>query len=74
MNTDLQIGAGGKLQHLLFSDPGSLTHQVLNRFFGVFLNLSPVKKTLLSKQIKSRFVQAMISGKLRKSGKWVKKI
>jgi len=64
----------GKLQHLLFSDPESLTHQVLNRFLGVFLNLPPVKKTLLSKQVKSRFVQAMISGKLRTSGRWVKKI
>ncbi len=64
----------GKLQHLLFSDPESLTHQVLNRFLGVFLNLPPIKKTLLSKQIKSRFVQAMIAGRLRKSGRWVKKI
>jgi hypothetical protein len=64
----------GKLQYILFSDPESLTHQVLNRFFGVFLNLPPVKKTLLSKQVKSRFVQAMIAGKLRKSGRWVQKI
>jgi hypothetical protein len=64
----------GKLQHILFSDPESLTHQVLNRFFGVFLNLPPIKKTLLSKQIKSRFVHAMIAGKVRKSGRWMKKI
>jgi Fe-S-cluster-containing hydrogenase component 2 len=64
----------GKLQHILFSDPESLTHTVLNRFLGVFLNLPPVKKTLLSKQVKSRFVQSMVAAALGKSRKWVKKI
>lgn len=64
----------GKLQHLLFSNPESLTQQVLTRFLGAFLNLPPVKKALLSRQIKSRFVQALIAGKLRKKGKWIKKV
>jgi hypothetical protein len=64
----------GKLQHILFSDPESLTHTVLNRFLGVFLNLPPVKKTLLSKQVKSRFVQSMVAAALGKSRKWVKKV
>lgn len=59
----------GKLQHILFSDPESLTHQVINRFLGVFFNLPPVKKTLLSKQIKSRFVHAVISGRSGKKGR-----
>ena len=64
----------GKLQHMLFSNPERLSHRTLNRFFGVFLNLSAVKKTLLSKQLKSHFVQAMISGVLKKKGKWVRRV
>ncbi len=64
----------GKLQHVLFSNPESLTHQALNRFLGVFLNLPPVKKALLSKQIKSRFVRAMIAGRSRRRRRQVKKI
>ncbi|HAK59664.1 MAG TPA: hypothetical protein DCO77_04685 [Nitrospiraceae bacterium] len=58
----------GTLQHILFSDPLRLDHRTLSRLFGVLLNLPPVKKTLLSRQVKSRFVQAMISGVLRKKG------
>ena len=64
----------GKLQHMLFSNPERLSHRTLNRFFGVFLNLSAVKKTLLSKQLKSHFVQAMISGVLKKKRNWVRRV
>ena len=60
----------GKLQHLLFDDPEKLTHTILNRFIGALLNLPPVKKAMLQKQIKSRFVKAITAGALKSGPTW----
>ena len=58
----------GNLQYLLFDDPSSTTQAFLRAFVGGFLKLPPVKKALLSEQLRSRFLSAMESG-IRKQGK-----
>lgn len=57
----LQALERGKLQHLLFDGPG-LSHRALNLFFGALLSLPPAKKILASRQLRSRFVRALLSG------------
>jgi ferredoxin len=57
----LQAIERGKLQHLLFSDHTRLTHRTLAAFFKALLNLPPGKQLLANRQLKSRFVQAMLS-------------
>jgi ferredoxin len=61
----------GTLQYQLFDDPSSGTQAFLRGFVGGFLKLPPVKKALLSDQLRSRFLASLQSG-VRKQGKaWV---
>ena len=61
----------GTLQNQLFDDPNSLTQEFLRGFVGGFLRLPPVKRALLSDQLRSRFLKAMETG-VRLQGKgWV---
>ncbi|MEJ2580532.1 MAG: 4Fe-4S dicluster domain-containing protein [Acidobacteriota bacterium] len=61
----------GTLQYQLFDDPSSVSHAFLRGFVGGFLKLPPVKRALLSDQLRSRFLSAMESG-IQKQGKgWV---
>lgn len=50
----------GKLQNFIFDDPDNLSYEFLNRLIGVILNLPPVKRTLLQKEIKSKFVNFLM--------------
>lgn len=58
----LQSLEQGTLQNLLFADPRKLSHGFLRGFVGGFLKLPPVKRSLLSDRLRSRFL-----GALRKS-------
>jgi ferredoxin len=57
----LQSLAAGTLQNLLFSEPERLSHQFLRAFVGAFLKLPPVKRALVSKTLRSRFLGALAS-------------
>ncbi|MCX6545884.1 MAG: 4Fe-4S binding protein [Acidobacteria bacterium] len=58
----LQALEVGTLQNLLFAEPERLTHQFLRAFVGAFLRLPPVKKALVGKTLRSRFLGALASG------------
>ena len=49
----------GKLQNFLFDNYPLLTRDVMRRFLGVFLSLPPVKKLLVQRQVRSRFLAAI---------------
>ncbi len=49
-----------KLQDLIFDNQVLFSHRALAGVFGVILKLSPVKKFLAMKQIKSRYLEAVI--------------
>jgi Pyruvate/2-oxoacid:ferredoxin oxidoreductase delta subunit len=59
----LQCLERGTLQNLLFSNPENLTHKFMRGFVGGFLKLPPVKRSLMSDTLRSRFLSA-----LRKAG------
>ena len=51
----------GKLQNLIFDNQVLWSHRALAGVLGVILKLPPVKQILASKQIKSRYLEALIS-------------
>jgi Fe-S-cluster-containing dehydrogenase component len=61
----LQAIERGKLQELLFNDPGKLSHRTLGALLRTIVNLSPAKKAFANQQLKSRFV-ALLTGAFRK--------
>ncbi len=61
----LQAIERGKLQELLFNDPGKLSHRTLGALLRTIANLPPAKQVLASRQLKSRFVSLM-TGAFRK--------
>jgi hypothetical protein len=64
----------GTLQYQLFDNPASGSQAFLRGLVGGFLKLPPVKKTLLSDQLRSRFLKALEGG-VRKQGKdWAAEI
>jgi ferredoxin len=64
----LQCLERGTLQNQLFDDPARLSHKVMRGIVGGFLRLSPVKKTLMTDTLRSRFLSAITQGAAR-SGK-----
>jgi ferredoxin len=58
----LQSLESGTLQNQMFDDPQSISQQFLRGFVGAFLRLPPVKKSLLSDQLRSRFLSVLQSG------------
>jgi ferredoxin len=64
----------GTLQNQIFDNPQSLSHKFMRGFVGGFLNLSPVKRALMSDTLRSRFLDAMKKG-VEKQGKgWLAKM
>ena len=61
----LQAIERGKLQELLFNDPGKITHRTLGALLRTIANLPPAKQAMASRQLKSRFVSLM-TGAFRK--------
>ena len=64
----------GKLQNLLFDDRDKLSHRTLSSMMSTILNLSPARKLLATQQLKSKFVQRMLSAFERSKDGWMAKI
>ena len=52
----------GSLQNLMFKNPQSVTHMFMRGFVGAFLKLPPVKRSLMSDTLRSRFLEFMKRG------------
>ncbi|MCF7974323.1 MAG: 4Fe-4S binding protein [Phycisphaerae bacterium] len=55
----LQCLERGTLQNQLFDDPNKLSHDLLRLIVGAFLRLPPVKKSLMSDLLRSRFLSGL---------------
>ena len=51
----------GKLQNLIFDNQVLWSHRALAGVLGVILKLPPVKQIMASRQIKSRYLEKLIS-------------
>ena len=51
----------GGLQHLIFDNRAHLSHRAMAAILGVILKLPPLKRVLASRQLKSRYLEALIS-------------
>ena len=60
----------GTLQNQLFDNPSSLSQSFLRGLVGGFFKLTPVKRALMSKALRSRFLEAMESGIRRQGRAW----
>jgi len=50
----------GKLQHLIFDNHALISHRALAAILGAILKLPPVKRTLASGQLGSRYLETLI--------------
>ncbi len=53
----------GKLQNLIFDKQALLNHRVMATILGVLLKLPPIKQTLASKQVQSRYIERLFNRK-----------
>ena len=51
----------GKLQHLIFDNRVLWSHRAMAAVLGVILKLSPVKQLLASQQLRSRYLESLIT-------------
>jgi ferredoxin len=51
----------GTLQHLVFDNKAHLNHRALAAILGVILKLPPIKQALASRQMKSRYLEKLLS-------------
>jgi hypothetical protein len=51
----------GKLQNLIFDNQVLWSHRALAAVLGVILKLPPLKQILANQQIKSRYLETLIS-------------
>lgn len=51
----------GKLQDLIFDNRALFSHRAMAAILGVILKAPPVKRTLASRQMKSRYLEAMLA-------------
>jgi hypothetical protein len=58
----------GKLQHLIWDNQASASHRALAAVFGAILRLPPVKRALASKQLQSRYLDALLDRASKKKG------
>jgi len=58
----LQSLERGTLQNLLFTDIGRIDHKFMRVFVGAFLKLPPVKRGLMSENLRSSFLHFMEKG------------
>lgn len=70
----LQSLERGNLQNFIFDSPEAVTHRVMRGLIGGFLRLSPVKKALMSDQLRSAFLSMMTAGVKLQGGGWMTKI
>jgi ferredoxin len=50
----------GKLQNLIFDNQALFSHRAMAAILGVILKLPPVKQAIASRQVKSRYLEALI--------------
>jgi ferredoxin len=50
----------GTLQHLIFDNRALASHRAMAAILGVILKLPPVKQAMASRQVKSRYLEALI--------------
>jgi len=58
----------GKLQNLIFDNQVLMSHRALAGVLGAILKLPPVKRSLASKQMKSRYLETLIERYQKKGG------
>jgi NAD-dependent dihydropyrimidine dehydrogenase PreA subunit len=58
----LQCLERGTLQNQIFGNPEKISQKIMKGLVGGFLRLPPVKKTLMSDKLRSRFLDAMKKG------------
>jgi ferredoxin len=51
----------GKLQNLIFDNQALWSHRALAGIFGVILKLPPIKQIMANRQLKSHYLEALIS-------------
>jgi hypothetical protein len=51
----------GTLQHLLFDNRALASHRAMAAVLGVILRLAPIKRALASRQLKSRYLEALLA-------------
>ncbi len=51
----------GKLQNLIFDNQALASHRAMAAVLGVILRLPPIKQAMASKQLKSRYLEALIA-------------
>lgn len=51
----------GKLQHLIFDNRALFSHRAMAAILGVILKLPPVKQAMAGRQMKSRYLEALIA-------------
>jgi len=51
----------GTFQHLIFDNRVLFSHRALSAVLGVVLKLPPVKQIMASQQVKSRYLETLIS-------------
>ncbi len=51
----------GTLQHLIFDNKVLFSHRALAAVLGVFLKLPPIKQVMATQQVKSRYLETLIS-------------
>jgi formate hydrogenlyase subunit 6/NADH:ubiquinone oxidoreductase subunit I len=55
----------GKLQHLLFANRALASHRAMAAVLGVILALPPIKQAMASRQMKSRYLEALLQRRRR---------
>ena len=51
----------GKLQDLVFDNRTLASHRAMAAVLGVILRLAPIKRAMASRQMKSRYLEALIA-------------
>ncbi len=70
----LQCLDRGTLQNQMFDNPKSITNSFMRGLLGAFFKLTPVKKALLSKTLRSSFLKSMETGIALQGKSWVTKM
>ncbi len=59
----------GDLQHLIFDNQAFASHRAMAAILGTILNLPPLKQALASRQLRSRYLEALIARAGRRAGR-----
>ena len=51
----------GNLQDLIFDNKALLSHRMMGAILGVILRLPPIEQTLATQQVKSRYLETLVT-------------